>query len=74
MEDLIKNKIQQPTVQYQSLGYDQVAVIHEIRDTLYKLKEDTIKNNVSSCAISNNIILIAIIVQTLLFIAYIFYK
>lgn len=74
MEESIKNKIYQPTVQYQSLGHDQMTILHEIKDTLYKLKQDTIGSTVSSCAVSNNIILVVIILQTLLFIAYIFYK
>ncbi|KAL4154289.1 hypothetical protein QTP88_002111 [Uroleucon formosanum] len=79
-ENIIKNQAHQPTAQVQPLGYDQVSIIHEIRDSLNTLKRDVTQKagysqqlSCPTCA-TNTIVLVAAVGQTLLFIIYAFYK
>lgn len=75
---IIKNQINQPTAQVQPLGYDQVSIMNEIRDSLNTIKRDALSKTGHSqscptCATST-FVLVAAAVQTLLFIAYVVYK
>lgn len=77
-DSIIKNQIHQPTAQVQPLGYDQVSIMQEIRDSLNLIKRDSSSKTGHSqscptCATST-IVLVAATVQTLLFIAYVIYK
>jgi len=79
-ENIIKNQAHQPTAQVQPLGYDQVSIIHEIRDSLNTIKRDATQKagytqqlSCPTCA-TNTIVLVAAVGQTLLFIIYAFYK
>lgn len=82
-ETIIKNQAHQPTAQVQPLGYDQVSIMHEIRDSLNTIKRDTAQSSQKAsysqhepcptCATSTIVIVIAVI-QALSFIAYVIYK
>lgn len=77
-DSIIKNQIHQPTAQVQPLGYDQVSIMHEIRDSLNTIKRDASSKtgHIQSCpaCATNTIVLVAAAVQSLLFIAYVIYK
>ncbi|XP_001943100.1 protein ERGIC-53 [Acyrthosiphon pisum] len=79
-ENIIKNQAHQPTAQVQPLGYDQVSIIHEIRDSLNTIKRDATQKagysqqlSCPTCA-TNTIVVVVAVGQTLLFIIYAFYK
>lgn len=77
-DSIIKNQIHQPTAQVQPLGYDQVSMMHEIRDSLNTIKREASSKtgHTQSCptCATNTIVIVAATVQTLLFIAYVIYK
>lgn len=79
-DNIIKNQVHQPTAQVQPLGYDQVSIMHEIRDSLNTIKRDATQKSgfaqqtaCPTCA-TNSFILVVTVVQSLLFIVYAVYK
>lgn len=75
-DSIIKNQVHQPTAQVQPLGYDQVSIMHEIRDSISSIKRDVGQAQRTSCptCATNTIIIVVAVIQTLLFIVYIIYK
>lgn len=79
-DNIIKNQVHQPTAQVQPLGYDQVSMMHEIRDSLNTIKRDATQKSghaqqtaCPTCA-TNTFIVVVAVVQSLLFIVYAVYK
>lgn len=79
-DNIIKNQVHQPTAQVQPLGYDQVSIMHEIRDSLNTIKRDSTQKagyaqqtSCPSCA-TNTIVIGIAVVQSLLFVVYVIYK
>lgn len=79
-DTIIRNQVQQPTAQVQPLGYDQISIMHEIKDLLNTMKRDSASKPsyvqqiaCPSCATNTFIIVIAT-VQSLVFIIYFVYK
>ncbi|VVC36955.1 Concanavalin A-like lectin/glucanase domain,Legume-like lectin [Cinara cedri] len=79
-DTIIKNQVHQPTAQVQPLGYDQISIMHEIRDSLNAMKRDSASRPsyaqpivCPSCATST-VVIVTAVVQMFLFTIYVIYK